>query len=163
MKWNPFQPSVEFHIETSHLFCRAKQMTGFYMKHKNGLKWAKNKTLLVRTGRNSFRWPKSLCSQENIFSDHKIVLTLPGPYISESCVIIKPFEAPQRSVKIKFELISLFVRDSDGKGQRPAQRQQSRHKSKFQERSDVVIIFFHFPIEIFFFFGYEWKLSAVSF
>ena len=79
MKWNPFQPSVEFHIETSHLFCRAKQMTGFYMKHKNGLKWVKNKTLLVRTGRNSFRWPKSLYSQENIFSDHKIVLSPSWP------------------------------------------------------------------------------------
>ena len=36
----PFQPSVAFHIETSHLFCSAKQMTGFYMKHNTGLKWA---------------------------------------------------------------------------------------------------------------------------
>ena len=26
---NPFQRSVEFHIETSHLFCSAKQITGF--------------------------------------------------------------------------------------------------------------------------------------
>ena len=38
---NPFQPSFVFHIETSHLFCRAKQMTGFYMKRKTGLKWIK--------------------------------------------------------------------------------------------------------------------------
>ena len=37
---NPFQPSVMFHIETSHLFCRAKQMSGFYMKRNTGLKWA---------------------------------------------------------------------------------------------------------------------------
>ena len=35
----PFQPSVAFHIETSHLFCRAKQMTGFYVKRNYGLKW----------------------------------------------------------------------------------------------------------------------------
>ena len=34
-----FQPSIAFHIETSRLFCSAKQMTGFYMKHNTGLKW----------------------------------------------------------------------------------------------------------------------------
>ena len=28
----PFQPSVAFHIETGHLFCRSNQMTGFHMK-----------------------------------------------------------------------------------------------------------------------------------
>ena len=28
---NPFQPSVAFHIETSHLICSEYQMTGFYM------------------------------------------------------------------------------------------------------------------------------------
>ena len=38
---NPFQPSVVFHIETSHLFCCAKQMTGFYMKRSTRLKWIK--------------------------------------------------------------------------------------------------------------------------
>ena len=37
--FNPFQPSVAFHIETSHLFCKAKQVTGFYMKHNTGMKW----------------------------------------------------------------------------------------------------------------------------
>ena len=36
---NPFQPSIVFNKETSHLFCSAKQMTGFYMRHSNGLKW----------------------------------------------------------------------------------------------------------------------------
>ena len=36
---NPFQTSVAFHIETSHFFCSAKQMTGFYMKHNTRLKW----------------------------------------------------------------------------------------------------------------------------
>ena len=36
---NPFQPSVAFHIETSHFFCRAKQMTSFYVKRNTGLKW----------------------------------------------------------------------------------------------------------------------------
>ena len=35
---NLFQPSVAFYIETSHLFCSAKEMTGFYMKCNTGLK-----------------------------------------------------------------------------------------------------------------------------
>ena len=35
-----FIPSVAFHIETSHLICRANQMTGFYIKCNTGLKWA---------------------------------------------------------------------------------------------------------------------------
>ena len=35
---DPFQSSVAFHIDTSHLFCSAKQMTGFCMKHNPGLK-----------------------------------------------------------------------------------------------------------------------------
>ena len=38
-KFNPYQPSIAFHIETSHLICRTNQMTGFYMKCKTGLKW----------------------------------------------------------------------------------------------------------------------------
>ena len=29
---NPVQLSFAFHIETSHLFCSAKQLTGYYMK-----------------------------------------------------------------------------------------------------------------------------------
>ena len=33
-----FQASVGFYIETSHLLCRAKQMTGFYMKCNTRLK-----------------------------------------------------------------------------------------------------------------------------
>ena len=33
-----FKFSVAFHTETSRLFCSARQMTGFYMKHKNRLK-----------------------------------------------------------------------------------------------------------------------------
>ena len=36
---NPFHPNVAFHVETSHLFCSAKQMTGFYMERNTGLKW----------------------------------------------------------------------------------------------------------------------------
>ena len=35
--FNPFQRSIVFHIEISLLFCPAKQMTGFYMKHNIGL------------------------------------------------------------------------------------------------------------------------------
>ena len=42
---NPFQPGVAIDVETSHLFCSAKQMTGFYMKTSTdgltGAKWAK--------------------------------------------------------------------------------------------------------------------------
>ena len=34
-----FPNTPAFHIETSHLFCRAKQITGFYMKRNTGLKW----------------------------------------------------------------------------------------------------------------------------
>ena len=34
---NPLQPNIAIHIETSHLFCKAKQMTGFYMKCNTGL------------------------------------------------------------------------------------------------------------------------------
>ena len=37
--------SIAFHIETSHLFYRAKQMTGFYMKH-NTAEWLKSKVRL---------------------------------------------------------------------------------------------------------------------
>ena len=33
-----FQPSIVFLIETSHLIYTANQITGFYMKCKNGLK-----------------------------------------------------------------------------------------------------------------------------
>ena len=36
---NLFQPSVAFYIETSHLFCRAKQMTGFYIIVNTRVKW----------------------------------------------------------------------------------------------------------------------------
>ena len=34
----PFQPSIAFHIETSHLFWKTKQLTGFYMKRNTGMK-----------------------------------------------------------------------------------------------------------------------------
>ena len=37
--FNPFQPSVTLYIETSHLFCFAKQMTSFHMKRNTGLEW----------------------------------------------------------------------------------------------------------------------------
>ena len=38
---NPYQPSVEFHTETSHLICTANQITGFYEKCNIWLKWVK--------------------------------------------------------------------------------------------------------------------------
>ena len=37
--FNPFQPSVGFHIETNHLICSSNQITGFYMKFNTRLKW----------------------------------------------------------------------------------------------------------------------------
>ena len=38
-KINSFQPSVEFHIETTHLIFEANKMTVFCMKYKTKLKW----------------------------------------------------------------------------------------------------------------------------
>ena len=38
---NPVLPNVAFHIETSHLFCTANQMTGSYIKRNTDLKWVK--------------------------------------------------------------------------------------------------------------------------
>ena len=38
---DPFQPSVLFHIETSHLIFSTKQMTGFYMKYNIVLRWSR--------------------------------------------------------------------------------------------------------------------------
>ena len=35
--FNPFQPSVVFHIETNDLICYANQMAAFYMKCNTGL------------------------------------------------------------------------------------------------------------------------------
>ena len=37
--FHPLQSSVAFHIETSHLICISKQMTGFHMKRNTGLMW----------------------------------------------------------------------------------------------------------------------------
>ena len=36
---NQFQTSVSFHMETIHLICSGNQMTGFYIKYNDGLKW----------------------------------------------------------------------------------------------------------------------------
>ena len=38
---NPFQPSVAFHIETSHLNCITNQKAGFYMNCITGLELVK--------------------------------------------------------------------------------------------------------------------------
>ena len=46
--FNPFQLSVAFHIETSHLFCSAKQMNGFYIEHNTRLKWVNQKKMTER-------------------------------------------------------------------------------------------------------------------
>ena len=49
MFFNLFQSSVVFHIETNHLICNAKQMTGFYGKCNTGQRWVskKNRATLV--------------------------------------------------------------------------------------------------------------------
>ena len=44
---NPFQPSVALHKETSHLFCRPKQVIRFYMKRNTGVKWVKRESACV--------------------------------------------------------------------------------------------------------------------
>ena len=38
-EFNSFQLSVAFHIETSHLACKANEVSGFYMKCNTRLKW----------------------------------------------------------------------------------------------------------------------------
>ena len=47
--------TVVFHIETGHLFGRAKQVTDFYMKRSTGLKWVK---LVKRVVYVEFVWSK---------------------------------------------------------------------------------------------------------
>ena len=39
--FNRIQPSVGFHMETSHLIFTANQITGFHMECNTGLKWVK--------------------------------------------------------------------------------------------------------------------------
>ena len=51
---NPFQPSVAFNTETSHLICSPKQMTDFCMKRNTGLKWVNPYPLL------SFKYKRPL-------------------------------------------------------------------------------------------------------
>ena len=43
---NPFQLSVAFRMETSHLICSANQMTGFYMECNTGVKWVNKVSVL---------------------------------------------------------------------------------------------------------------------
>ena len=63
-------PSVTFHIDTSHFFCSAKQMIGFYMQRKTRLKWVnksqwKYESLIGSEGNNQkqpiFNIYKFLC------------------------------------------------------------------------------------------------------
>ena len=48
MLFNPFQPSVPFHIDANHLFPSPKQMTGFYMELHTGLMKRNNGLKLLR-------------------------------------------------------------------------------------------------------------------
>ena len=49
--FNLSQPSVAFHIETSHLIYTANQMTGLYMNCNGGLKWANSTSRALVKGR----------------------------------------------------------------------------------------------------------------
>ena len=55
--FNPFQPSVAFHIKTSHLIFNANQMTGFFMKWNTGLKWDNDIFFL------KVNWIRSSCAE----------------------------------------------------------------------------------------------------
>lgn len=44
---NPLRPIVAFNIETNHLFCPAKQRTGFYMKCNTELKWVNSNVSII--------------------------------------------------------------------------------------------------------------------
>ena len=57
---NPFQPNVAFHVETSHLFCPANQVNGFYMECNTGLKWVKD-TLI-----HMWNWARMLIDKNSI-------------------------------------------------------------------------------------------------
>ena len=48
--FNPSQPSVAFHIETSHLIYTTDQMTGFFMKSNSGLKWVNSTCRILING-----------------------------------------------------------------------------------------------------------------
>ena len=61
---NPFQPSVAFHIETTLVIFTANQITGFYLKCNNGLKWVKAVNQwagFYMNGTVSLNRPISLC------------------------------------------------------------------------------------------------------
>ena len=49
----PFQPSVYFHIETSHLICSVNQMIGFSVKMQN---WATIGLIYILNKSNTFTW-----------------------------------------------------------------------------------------------------------
>ena len=66
-------------MESSHLFCRAKQMTGFYMKRNTGLKWVNSLSA------NPTKWSNTLKQfignlPKNCLSvfDHFVKLALKG-------------------------------------------------------------------------------------
>ena len=48
--FNPSQPSVAFHTETSYLIYTANQMTGFFIKRKSGLKWVNSTCRILING-----------------------------------------------------------------------------------------------------------------
>ena len=65
-KINPFQTSVAFHIETSHLLCSGKQMAGFYMKcniPRKGLRHYLSHALPHRDFLLELIWPKENLTQ----------------------------------------------------------------------------------------------------
>ena len=39
IQYNPFQTSIAFRVETSHLVCSENELTGFYIECNTGQKW----------------------------------------------------------------------------------------------------------------------------
>ena len=68
---NSFQPPVGFHIETSHFFCTANQMAGFYMKQR----WTEmvNRCSIKTVIRKVFPVSFAKCFRIPFFTDHRRV------------------------------------------------------------------------------------------
>ena len=95
---NPSEPSVTFHIKTSHLICSAKQMTGIYMRSNFQLKWVK----IIISGKSVY-YAKVLFT---FFMCAGVTLIISG--ITEKSQRRKKVEIAQ-SVALKFYLVIVEV------------------------------------------------------
>ena len=48
MLLNPFQPSIAFHVETSHIFYSANEITNSYVKCNTGVNWVEKNKFRVK-------------------------------------------------------------------------------------------------------------------